>query len=428
MTTLADVHQTFVAWFGKDYDLAAIDAVLAVAAAERLDGDPAWLLLLSGSGNAKTETVQPLAAAGALVTSTVASEGALLSGSAAREKAKDATGGLLRRLGDHGILVIKDVASILSMHSDTRSSMLTALREVYDGYWERNVGMDGGRSLAWRGRLVVIGACTTAWDKAHDVIASMGDRFVLLRLDSFTGRQTAGLKALANTGDEVKMREALGAVVAGILKQVNPQSAIRPTPAEVDTLLAAADIVTLCRTGVEYDYRGGIIDAHAPEMPTRFAKQLLQIMRGACAIGMDRPEALRLAIRCARDSMPPLRLAILDDVAAHPHTRTRDVRQRLDKPYNTVDRQLQALHMLRVLDCDEVEDEVRQRSSWHYSVSSHINPSVIRVPEISPHKHWDTKKEAEGPRIYPDISGTRIPSRDAAWAAADARFKAGWKQ
>jgi hypothetical protein len=35
---------------------------------------------------------------------------------------------------------------------------------------------------------------------------------------------------------------------------------------------AAADLVALARNGVEFDYRCGVIDAHAPEMPTRFAK------------------------------------------------------------------------------------------------------------------------------------------------------------
>ena len=39
------------------------------------------------------------------------------------------------------------------------------------------------------------------------------------------------------------------------------------------------------RTGVELDYRGDVVDAHDPEMPTRLAKQLTQIMRGAVAIG-----------------------------------------------------------------------------------------------------------------------------------------------
>ena len=49
-------------------------------------------------------------------------------------------------------------------------------------------------------------------------------------------------------------------------------------------------------------------------MPTRFAKELAQIIRGAVAIGLTRTEALRLAIRCARDSTD----AVLRTVAATP--------------------------------------------------------------------------------------------------------------
>src|SRR5687768_13716035 len=51
-------------WLGESYDLDALHAVLATAAAERLGGDPLWLLIVSGSGAAKTEQVQALAGAG----------------------------------------------------------------------------------------------------------------------------------------------------------------------------------------------------------------------------------------------------------------------------------------------------------------------------------------------------------------------------
>ena len=67
-------------------------------------------------------------------------------------------------------------------------------------------------------------------------------------------------------------------------------------------------------------------------MPTRFAKQLAQVVRGAVAIGMNRADALRLAIRCARDSMPPLRLLIIDDLANHPGSSTSDVRNASTNP------------------------------------------------------------------------------------------------
>jgi hypothetical protein len=426
---LAAVHQTFRAWFGEGYDLDAIDAVLATAAAERLDGDPLWLMLITGSGNSKTETLGALVGSdGVVITSTISSEGALLSASPRKDRSKDATGGLLRRLGDRGVLVIKDFTSILSMDRNTRANVLAAVREVHDGFWERNVGTDGGRSLAWRGRIGLIAACTTAWDRAHDVVAAMGDRFVSIRMDSTepNGRRIAGQKAMANTGDEPTMRAALAAAVGAALAKVDPRAAERPSPEEAQRLLAAADTVTLTRTGIDYDYRGAVIDAHAPEMPTRFAKQLVQVMRGACAVGLTRADAFRLALRCARDSTPPLRLAILRDVAAHPHTRPRDVRQRLNKPHSTVDRQLQALHFLDVLETEEVEiaDPVGRpkdrRTVCYYSLNeTRIDPECLRVPDllpptpspqiVVPHKSGTGAAAAvPGPKSKPDREYERL--------------------
>jgi hypothetical protein len=386
---LDEVRKIFRRWLGDEYDLDAVDAVLCAAAAERLGGDPLWLLVVSGSGNAKTETVQALAGAGAVVTSTISSEGALLSGTPARDKSRSATGGLLRRIGKRqsGLLVVKDVGSILSANRDTRAAVLAALREVHDGRWERNIGTDGGRTLTWTGRVVLVGAVTTAWDRAHDVLAALGDRFVLLRMDSTAGRLTAGRQAIGNTGAEERMRRELADAVRDTMAGLDVQRDIRLADDEQDRLLAAADIVTLARTGVDYDCRGDVIDAHAPEMPTRFAKQLAQVVRGGIALGMSRREALRLATRCARDSMPPLRLAILLDVGANPDSRSHDVRQRLHKPRATVDRQLQALHMLGLLTCNELEEVLfgNERTVWRYSLAEGVNPTALAVPDLSPH-------------------------------------------
>ena len=377
---LQRAHGVFQKWLGDEFDLDAVDAVLATAAVERLDGDLLWLLLVSGSGNAKTETVQSVQdLPHAHVVSTISSTGALLSATGRRDKAKDATGGLLRQIGSRGVLVIKDVTSILSMGRELRTEVLAALREVYDGKWVRTVGTDGGKTLKWDGRIAIIGAVTTAWDAAHAVVASMGDRFVLLRLDSTTGRTTAGRRAIGNTGSEKTMRGELAAAVADVLAGADPSPA-GLNDDECDTLLDAADLVTLARTGVESDYRGDVIDAHAPEMPTRFAKQLGQVVRGGVAVGMNRDDAMRLAIRCARDSVPPLRLAIIDWLARNPGSTTTDVRKGIDKPRTTVDRQLQALHMLGLLVCAE-EETMSGKTEWRYTLRDGIDPDVLIVPQ-----------------------------------------------
>ena len=167
--SLADLDATFGRWLGGGYDLDAIHATLAAAAVIQLGGDPLWLLVVSGSGNAKTETVTSLKGCdGVHITSTIASEGALLSGTSKGERAEDATGGILREMGDAGVLVIKDLTSVLSMQANQRGPVLAALREIYDGSWFRKIGADGGRRLDWSGRIAVVGAVTTAWDCLRD--------------------------------------------------------------------------------------------------------------------------------------------------------------------------------------------------------------------------------------------------------------------
>lgn len=369
MTTIDEAHATFTRWLGAEYDLAVLDAVLAAAAVHQLTGDPVWLLVISGSGNAKTETVIALTGS-AIITSTITSEGALLSAASQKERAKDATGGLLRRIGTNGMLVIKDFTSILSMNRDSRATVLAALREVYDGRWERNVGTDGGRTLTWSGRMVLIGAVTTAYDAAHGVIAAMGDRFALVRADSTEGRRAAGLQALANVGREGKMRAELAAAATKLLSEVDISLA-KLGSSDMDELLDVADLVTLARTAVERDYQGNVLEAHAPEMPTRFAKQLGQILRGGLALGMSREHARRIAFRVARDTMPPLRRKVLIDVADYPGTNCAQAVKRLQRPRKTLDRVLQELHLLGLL---TVTDGDR---GWRYSLAEMVDKTTL---------------------------------------------------
>lgn len=401
---LGETHQTFQRWLGKDYDLGALDAVLATAAAEQLGGDPCWLLVVSGSGAAKTETVMPLAGIGATIVSTITGEAALLSGTAEKERAKDATGGLLRKIGARGLLVIKDFTSIISMNRDARATVLAALREVYDGRWDRDIGADGGKTLTWIGRIVVIGAVTTAWDSAHSVISTMGDRFVLVRIESKDHRRTAGLQALRNVNHEVEMRQELAAAVAKLLEQVDPAAGANLTDDEMYALLDLADIVTLARTAVERDFQGNVVQAHAPEMPTRFTKQLGQIVRGGIAIGMPRPVALSIAARCAGDSMPPMRLAVLLDVVDHPRSRTAEVVKRLQLPRKTVDRVLQELHLLGLLMVDE--EPYGESVRWLYTLRDSISADALRklARNGDPYPHGTDKGSAKGAKGAESVS------------------------
>lgn len=80
---------------------------------------------------------------------------------------------------------------------------------------------------------------------------------------------------------------------------------------------------------------------------------------------------------------PPLRLAVLLDLLNDPDsTTTHAVRKRLDRPRATVDRELQALHMLGLLTVDEVEVVGRKgemTSVWHYALSDLADRDALRL-------------------------------------------------
>jgi DNA-binding transcriptional ArsR family regulator len=91
---------------------------------------------------------------------------------------------------------------------------------------------------------------------------------------------------------------------------------------------------------------------------------------GSLALGVSRGAAMRLALRCARDSIPQLRLKILLDVAGNPRSRAADVCQRITKPHRTVRRELEALNTLGLLR-EEQEQSVADENKiiWRYSLA-----------------------------------------------------------
>ena len=115
-----------------------------------------------------------------------------------------------------------------------------------------------------------------------------------------------------------------------------------------------------------------------PEMPTRFAKQLAQMVRGGLALGMSHNTALRLALRCAHDSIPVLRLKLLLDLASNPRSRAIDVSRNVTTPLRTVRRELEALHILGLLRCEEEQSVVDENKTiWRYSLASAFDRATL---------------------------------------------------
>ena len=292
-------------------DLGPLYTVLGTYAANRIDGDPQWLNLIGGSGWGKTALLMSLTGLPHVHLASTMTEASLLSGTSRRDKGKDATGGLLQKMGPFGYLICKDFTSVLSMNREASTTMLAALREIFNGSWTRHVGVDGGRTLHWQGKLCLIAGCTGAIDRYHAIVGALGERFLSYRMHTLEADQQ-GRRALELAGSEKAMREALaGAVTQLFSALVLPE---RPLVLEEDakeSLIALATLAARCRSSVIRDsYRFDIELILDPEAPARLALSLLRLYRGMCAIGVTADTGRPLIFKVALDCMPAIRRAI----------------------------------------------------------------------------------------------------------------------
>lgn len=347
--TLGQVIDVFTRWM-HDPDIEALYAVLAAVVANRSDGDPVWLLIVAPPSAGKTEAIMPLAILDDVHVAGRLTVAALLSGTSMKEQADDATGGLMRQIGDAGIIVNKDFGTVLAMNRDARAEVLQALRDIYDGHYDRPLGTDGGRQIVWNGHCGFIAGCTPEIDNHHAVVSALGDRYIMLRLH-LSDADAQARRALDGVGDEEAMRSELGQAVAGLLDHAGTDLPTL-TSDERDAMARLASLAVRCRSVVTRDgYSREIINVPPPEQPARIAKQLGKLLAALRSLGCDETTSWRITTRCALDSMPDGRRRVLEELALHAvMLDTGRIGEAIGLPTTTTRRHLEDLEAHNVVD------------------------------------------------------------------------------
>jgi hypothetical protein len=346
---LAEVLDAFAGWLSMP-DPSPVEFALGAIAANLLPGDPPWALQVGPPAGGKTEVLNSAARLPYVFPAATITEPALLSGTPSRDRTKGAKGGLLREIGEFGIILCKDFGSVISMHREARAAVLAALREVYDGSWTRHVGTDGGRRLHWAGKVGFLGGCTPSIDSQHAVMGSMGERFVLFRLPAI-GADEQARSALAHAGREAQMRAELSRAVCRLFEGLSIPSA-RPsmTTAEEDRLVALAMLAVRCRSAIERDkYTRDIELVPEAEAPGRLALVLAQLRAGLSVVRVASDEAWRVVAKVALDSMPAIRRKVLDALRHEEFLTTSDLATTVDYPTQTARRAAEDLDTHGVL-------------------------------------------------------------------------------
>jgi hypothetical protein len=259
---------------------------------------------------------------------------------------------LLRQIGDFGILLCKDLTSMLAQNRDTRAAVLAALREIHDGSWTRHVGTDGGRTLHWSGKVGLLAGCTPTIDLHHGVIATMGERFTLYRLPASDPERVAEY-ALSHIGREQDMRAEMTAAVRHVLDKADP--GCKPanlSDAEQDRLSDLAEFAVRCRSAVERDgYSHEVVMAPEPESPARLVTVLRYLLHGMSVIGVPERDRWRLLAKVASDCMPAVRWSLLQHLSEYREpVSTTDIAMSVGMPTPTVRRYLEDLTLLGATD------------------------------------------------------------------------------
>ena len=410
--TLVEVVETFKKWlYLKEPSILYVE--LGTVAASRMEGDPVWLMKVGASSGGKTEVMNAISGLPKVHMAATMTEGALLSGTPKRDKSGDAKGGLLREIGDFGILICKDFTSVLSMNRDSRAALLAALREIYDGSWTRHVGVDGGRSLSWQGKVGLIAGCTAAIDTHHAVMAMMGERFLVYRLPDIDPAKQAR-KALGNTGREKVMRRELAEAVAGFFAGLKlPDSPPEIDEAEIDRLVALASLAARCRSAVERDGRTREVELILdPEAAARIAGALRRLYGGLLAIGLDRPTAWEVIVKVGLDSMPKVRRGVFAAlVDTEGWLDTTAIALSVGYPTATARRALEDLTVHGVVMRKSGGEGKADR--WCLSEWARAQHKALTFPEMSGdpgEEQTDEESSNNTHTVHDDISGKVLPA------------------
>lgn len=301
-------------------DPAPLYATMGAMAANMIPGNPVWLMLVGPPSCGKTQLLDSFLGMSRIHTlSSITGPEALLSGTSKKDRAKDATGGVLREIGEYGALLIKDFTSILSIPQESLMRLLSAFREIYDGNWSRDIGGEGGRKLAWTGKLAMLGGCTQAIDRHHAVNAELGERWVYLRYPMSDGYGECKRALSGPIDGPGEMRELVANFFEALnLDWENPGVKRKLAMAEWTRIISMASVGARCRSSVSRNrYTHEVEDVPQREAPTRLATILGQLYLGMELIGLDEAERWRVTGQIALDSMPQTRRKVLDTIRFH---------------------------------------------------------------------------------------------------------------
>lgn len=280
------------------------------------------------------------------------------------------------------IVMIKDLTSILNENVEDRKLIMSQLREIYDGHYNKEFGT--GDSVNWEGRVSFLAGVTQAIHTLKANWSQMGERMLLYNLKQ-PDRIKQSIRAMENQeggmieAERLKLRAMMTSWGHRIKKQVVKLVEKKKVPilskeAKVE-LSELSEFSTRARSDVERDWRSAnkeMLEAHDPEMPGRMAAQLMNvavsfmILRWLEHGKFELTDKHRKVVQAiALDSITKLKMKVMVELARYDVIHTSGLAVKMAFPTTTIRRALEDLNALKVI--SRVKESGGKGDSWKFN-------------------------------------------------------------
>lgn len=262
-------------------DMNIIDVALASIIATRLKlGDPVWLVIIGPSSGGKSQILRPLALTDTKFLHRIddLTENTFLSG---MKLGGDKDASLLTRIGKQGMIVMSDLTVLFSKAKETRATILSQFRMIYDGEMVKFSGTSD-KPITWKGYLGIIAGSTPSIYAHFEEVADMGERFIYYRMKEYNAEKATRL-SMNRTIYGKELDEKLSALYEEYIREtvVGKEENVVLSEIVKERILSIAMFAERIRTTAHVDFRERIIDRiPTPAMPMRVALQLTSIAKG----------------------------------------------------------------------------------------------------------------------------------------------------
>ncbi len=360
MITLEEIKKYYCEVFYIE-DPSSIDLVLSIPLGANLKSDPLWLMILGASSSGKSELINILGKVKMCHQVSTLTDNTFLSGMRLGN-GKDAS--LLHKIGKTGVILMKDFTTILAMKFDKRETIMSQMREIFDGHITKQTG--NGVDLHWKGKINFVGGVTDSLFSKEGESAGMGRRsinYILPEQDRMKTLRASRLNVNTIAEKRAKLQDMVAEYVEHHAKAIT-DNLPEIEDAFSEELLNLSNFITQARTPTERDFQSNLKQIMWLEMPMRVSQQLHQIAQifTYMSAGKLSDDQKRCMFKTALDCIPKNRRMALQILATYNSVTTKGLAQEANYPTKTAREWVEDLNALKI--CDRTVDKIGSTDKW----------------------------------------------------------------